>query len=61
MKHLISLELHKLRTTPAAWISLAVTVVLGGLSVASNALVPNPGGPAFGSARRPSTTGWSGP
>lgn len=56
MKHLISLELHKLRTTPAAWISLAVTVVLGGLSVASNALVPNPGGPAFGSADHVSHT-----
>jgi hypothetical protein len=49
MNRLIALELHKLRTTPAAWVSLAVTVVLGAVSVASNALVPNPGGPRFGS------------
>ncbi|MGW5237654.1 ABC transporter permease [Monashia sp. NPDC004114] len=49
MTRLIVLELHKLRTTPAAWVSLAVTVVLGAVSVASNALVPNPGGPPFGS------------
>lgn len=56
MNHLIALELHKLRTTPAAWISLAVTVVLGGMSVASNALVPNPAGPAFGSSTHVSHT-----
>jgi ABC-2 type transport system permease protein len=49
MKTLVSIELYKLRTTPAAWISLAITVVLGVASVASNALVPNPAGPAFGS------------
>jgi ABC-2 type transport system permease protein len=49
MRTLVSLELYKLRTTPAAWVSLAMTLVLGLASVASNALVPNPGGPAFGS------------
>src|SRR3954465_14253985 len=49
MKNLVSIELYKLRTTPAAWVSLAITLVLGMASVASNALVPNPGGPAFGS------------
>lgn len=49
MNTLVSIELSKLRTTPAAWVSLAVTLVLGTVSVASNALVPNPGGPAFGS------------
>jgi len=49
MRTLLSLALFKLRTTPAAWVSLAVTLVLGTASVASNALVANPGGPAFGS------------
>ena len=49
MRTLVSLELYKLRTTPAAWVSLAITLVLALASVASNALVPNPGGPAFGS------------
>ena len=49
MKTLVSLEFYKLRTTPAAWVSLTVTLVLGAASVASNALVPSPGGPAFGS------------
>ena len=29
MRNLVSLELYKLRTTPAAWVSLAVTLVLG--------------------------------
>jgi ABC-type transport system involved in multi-copper enzyme maturation permease subunit len=49
MKSPVIIELYKLRTTPAAWISLAVTGVLTAASVASNVLVPNPGGPAFGS------------
>jgi ABC-type transport system involved in multi-copper enzyme maturation permease subunit len=49
MKTLVSIELYKLRTTPAAWVSLAVTLGLGAVSVASNALVPNAQGPAFGS------------
>jgi ABC-2 type transport system permease protein len=49
MIRLITIELHKLRSAPAAWVSLAVAIALGGLSVASNALVPNPSGPAFGS------------
>lgn len=49
MKTLLSIELYKLRTTPAAWVSLAITLVLGAASVASNALVPNPDGPVFGS------------
>ena len=49
MTRLVSIELYKLRTTPAAWVALAVTVVLGLASVASNILVTNPGGPAFGS------------
>lgn len=46
---LVALELHKLRTTPAAWVALGVTVLLAAASVASNALVPNVGGPPFGS------------
>ena len=49
MKSLVAIELYKLRTTPAAWVSLAVTLLLGVVSVASNILVANPGGPAFGS------------
>ena len=49
MTRLVSLEIYKLRTTPAAWVALVVTVVLGLTSVASNILVTNPGGPAFGS------------
>ena len=49
MKTLLSIELYKLRTTPAAWVSLAITLGLGAASVASNALVPNPDGPLFGS------------
>lgn len=49
MKNLVSIELHKLRSTPAGWVSLGITVALAAASVASNALVPNPGGPAFGS------------
>ena len=49
MKSLVSIELYKLRTTPAAWVSLGITLVLGMASVAANALVPSPGGPAFGS------------
>jgi ABC-type transport system involved in multi-copper enzyme maturation permease subunit len=48
MKSAVNIELYKLRTTPAAWVSLAVTLGLTLASVASNALVPNPGGPAFG-------------
>ena len=50
MNRLISLELHKLRTTPAAWVAIVITVLLGALSVATNTLGPiTPGGPAFGS------------
>ena len=50
MKRQLSMELFKLRTTPAAWITLGLTVALGVASVASNILVPvQPGGPAFGS------------
>ena len=50
MKPQLSMELFKLRTTPAAWITLGLTVALGAASVASNILVPvQPGGPAFGS------------
>src|SRR3546814_6333735 len=47
MNRLISLELHKLRTTPAAWVAIVITVLLGALSVATNTLGPiTPGGPA---------------
>ena len=50
MSHSLAIELYKLRTTPAAWVALALTVVLGTASVASNILVPGqPGGPVFGS------------
>ena len=50
MNRLISLELHKLRTTPAAWVAIVITLLLGALSVATNTLGPiTPGGPAFGS------------
>lgn len=50
MIRLLGEELFKLRTTPAAWVALAVTVGLGIASVLSNILVPvQPGGPAFGS------------
>ena len=50
MNRLISLELHKLRTTPAAWVAIVITVLLGALSVATNTFGPiTPGGPAFGS------------
>jgi len=50
MTRLIGEELFKLRTTPAGWVALAVTVGLGLTSVLSNILVPvQPGGPAFGS------------
>ena len=49
MTRLVTLELRQLRTTPAAWVALVVTVVLGLASVASNILVSNPGAPAFGS------------
>ena len=43
-------ELFKLRTTPAAWVALAITLGLGIASVISNILVPvTAGGPAFGS------------
>ena len=38
MNRLISLELHKLRTTPAAWVAIVITVLLGALSVATNTL-----------------------
>ena len=48
MKRLVSEELFKLRTTPAAWVALAVTVSLGIASVVSNILVPT-AGPAFAS------------
>jgi ABC-2 type transport system permease protein len=50
MRRLVSEELFKLRTTPAAWVALAITVGLGIASVISNVLVPVPtGGPAVGS------------
>lgn len=50
MRRQIATELFKLRTTPAAWVTLALTIGLGVASVASNILVPvQPGGPAFGS------------
>jgi ABC-2 type transport system permease protein len=50
MSRLVSQELFKLRTTPAAWVALALTLGLGITSVISNILVPVPaGGPAFGS------------
>lgn len=51
MRSLLAQELHKLRTTPAAWVSLGVTLVLGIASVVTNVLVPvQAGAPAFGSA-----------
>lgn len=50
MRRQLIMELFKLRTTPAALITLGVTVGLGATAVASNILVPvQPGGPAFGS------------
>ena len=50
MRNQLTMELFKLRTTPAAWIALGLTISLGLASVASNVLVPvQPGGPAFGS------------
>ena len=50
MRNQLTMELFKLRTTPAVWIALGLTISLGLASVASNVLVPvQPGGPAFGS------------
>jgi ABC-2 type transport system permease protein len=50
MRRLVGEELFKLRTTPAAWVALAITVGLGIASVISNILVPVPaGGPGVGS------------
>jgi ABC-type transport system involved in multi-copper enzyme maturation permease subunit len=50
MRRLISHEVFKLRTTPASWVTLAITLGLAVASVISNILVPVPaGGPPFGS------------
>ena len=54
MTRLIGEELFKLRTTPAGWVALAVTVGLGLTSVLSNILVPVP--PGRPSARRTTST-----
>ena len=48
MRRLVAQELFKLRTTPAAWVALVVTLGLAVASVISNILVPS-NGPAFGS------------
>lgn len=50
MKKLLAMELYKLRTTPAAWVSLGLTLVFASASVVLNILTVNPGGPALGSA-----------
>lgn len=49
MKNLLSIELYKLRTTPAAWVSLALTIAFSAASVVLNVFTVNPGGPALGS------------
>lgn len=49
MTSLLPIELYKLRTTPAAWLSLVVTLVLGLAATATNVLVDEATGLAFGS------------
>lgn len=48
MRTHLSIELFKLRTTPAAWVALAVTILLGLVATATNILVDTPTAPPFG-------------
>ena len=49
MKTLLSIELYKLRTTPALWVALAVTLVLALTSTATTILVDGAAPPPVGS------------
>lgn len=48
MRTLLPIELYKLRTTPAVWVSIGLTLLLGLVSTAVNIMVDNPSAPPFG-------------